>query len=100
MMTILSYVLPFSADLYFFLELELASSPLNIAKWFADDISAEDQFLKIAEFVASPSCCDDSGLSKKVLDHLLNHVGWICISSSTNISDFSFIDVVGTWIID
>ena len=64
--TILEYVLPWSADLYFQIELEVQQPPLDIASWFVPDISEAQMRERVQRFCDRPQCCCDEGASCKV----------------------------------
>ena len=64
--TILSYALPFSAELEFLVEADLLHSPYNIAAWFEDGISLEAQLNRIQTSVTANDCCCDAGMLLRV----------------------------------
>ena len=63
---ILDFLLPWSADLYFFIENELNHPPFDIATWFQPDITQEQRQARVQSWIAKPPCCDDAGISCKV----------------------------------
>ena len=64
-LALLGLLLPFSAELYLFLENDFEAAPYTIAGWFAPGITEGQQLQRIQKFVENFGCCDDSGISRK-----------------------------------
>ena len=64
--TILSYALPFSAELELFVEADLLHPPYDIAAWFEDGISPETQLNRIQASITNNDCCCDAGMLLRV----------------------------------